>query len=274
MRLVAQLAVSDEGSGPIVLFLHGIGSSRHAFRDQVEHFRHSYRCLCPDAPGYGDSPDRPMVGIDSYAAAYEDLITELAPGASISIVGVSFGGVVATRMAVRGRVDVASLVLADTSAGSGVDPLKASAMLERIPEMARTGVDEFARRRSPRLLSPAADPDLVIRVTDMMRSSIRPPGYADAVTAMARADNRSALEEIECPVLVLVGEHDVVCPPSVAESLVARIRRSELLVIPGAGHLANQEQPALFDSAVSRFLGQTLDRSDGTSHDQPQQQGV
>ena len=142
------LAVMEAGSGPLVLFLHGIGSSSASFAPQVAAFRNHFRCVCPDAPGYADSADLPMDGIDSYAAAFEEVVGAFGPTSPIGIVGVSFGGVIATRIARRAQLDVGALVLADTSPGSGVDVHRAQAMLSRADELDRLGADAFAAERS------------------------------------------------------------------------------------------------------------------------------
>jgi pimeloyl-ACP methyl ester carboxylesterase len=56
------------------------------------------------------------------------------------------------------------------------------------------------------------------------------------------------------PTLVVVGEQDTLTPPTVAESLAARIRGAKLVRIEGAGHLSNLEKPDLFNAAVNSFL--------------------
>jgi pimeloyl-ACP methyl ester carboxylesterase len=73
--------------------------------------------------------------------------------------------------------------------------------------------------------------------------------------AMAECDLRDLLPRIDVPVLLLYGERDVRSPLSVAEALHASIPRSQLVVLAGAGHVANVERPAEFDAAVRAFLG-------------------
>ena len=62
------------------------------------------------------------------------------------------------------------------------------------------------------------------------------------------------LSTIHCPTLVVVGEEDAITPPAVSEEMQRGIAGAELVVIPGAGHMSNMEQPAAFNAALARFL--------------------
>ncbi len=59
---------------------------------------------------------------------------------------------------------------------------------------------------------------------------------------------------ITVPTLLLYGSADVRSPLSVAEELHAQIRGSQLVVMPGVGHLSNVDAPDLFNAEVRRFL--------------------
>ena len=67
-------------------------------------------------------------------------------------------------------------------------------------------------------------------------------------------DRRAALGAIAVPTLVIAGERDTAAPLTVMERMAARIPDAELIVLPGAGHLANLEQPAAFNGALLAFL--------------------
>ena len=251
------LAMTVRGEGQAIVFLHGIGSSRHSFNRQLDYFTSKYLCICPDAPGYGDSADpaKPLANMDDFAAIYEAALKQYAP---VVLVGVSFGGVLAARIASRSQIDVSALVLADSSRGSGVDPQRSAAMNERMAALRNDGNEAFAAARAPRLLSPAAEPSLVATVAANMASAIRLPGYGYAAAAMASTDNTSQLAQIHCPTLVLVGEHDMICPPSESQKLAALIPGASYCELPGAGHLSNQEVPNQFNQAIETFLAEHL----------------
>jgi pimeloyl-ACP methyl ester carboxylesterase len=62
------------------------------------------------------------------------------------------------------------------------------------------------------------------------------------------------LSKIQVPTLIIQGELDPFFPPPVAETMQRGIAGSELVIVPGAGHVPHLEEPALFNRAVEDFL--------------------
>jgi len=95
-------------------------------------------------------------------------------------------------------------------------------------------------------------------VADRVRTlalSNPPEAIAGAIRAlMTRPDSTPLLSTIHCPTLILVGEEDTLTPPALSEEMHRAIAGSELIVVPGAGHLSSFEQPDAFNSALARFL--------------------
>ncbi len=247
---------------PPLVCLHGIGSCADAFLPQLPLVdRCSRRVVAWDAPGYRHSPDPDdEPGIDGYADAAADLIAGLGADRA-DVLGVSWGGVIATRLALRHPDRVRSLVLADSSPGAGTSPSQAESMRARATALAETDVAAFATDRSPLLVHPDTDPELVDEVARLMADSVRLPSYQWAANAMAETDHRDRLAAVGQPTLVVVGDEDRVTGRAAAEILASGIPAGELVVIDRAGHLANQEQPDAFNQAVAAFL----DRVDGSN---------
>ncbi|MEU9597572.1 alpha/beta fold hydrolase [Streptomyces sp. NPDC048109] len=247
------LAESGDG-GPLVLCLHGIGSSSAAFAPQTGALAAAgHRVVAWDAPGYGRSadPDGDLT-LDDYADTAAAVIR--ARAAEAHVVGVSWGGVIALRLATRHPELVASLTVADSTPGSGTGPEKAAAMRARVPELERLGPRAFAEERGPRLLSPDAPPELVRRVVDTMAGSIRTPGYRQAAESMAATDLRGELADVTAPTLVLCGDQDRITGPDASQVLAGGLHRTAYVIVKDAGHLANQEQPEHFNAWLLSHL--------------------
>ncbi|MEU0742605.1 alpha/beta fold hydrolase [Streptomyces sp. NPDC006134] len=254
MSAATGVHVEEAGAdGPLLLCLHGIGSSSASFAPQLAALSEDFRVAAWDAPGYGRSPDPDgPLGLDDYADAAAGVIR--ARGGRAHVLGVSWGGVIALRLAVRHPRLVDSLIVADSSPGSGTDPAKAAAMRARVPELEALGPRAFAEKRGPRLLSDDAPPALVRRVVDTMAASVRLPGYAHAAESMATADLRADLAHVTAPALVLCGDRDRVTGPDAAQALAGGLHRTAYVIVKDAGHLAHQEQPERFNAWVLSHL--------------------
>ena len=247
---------------PLLLCLHGIGSCADAFVSQIPvAIRAGRRIVAWDAPGYrhsADPADEP--GIDGWADAAAELIGHLGFDRA-DVLGVSWGGVTATRLALRRPDRVRSLILADSSPGAGVDPETARSMRSRASALTEAGAETFARERAPLLIDEGATAELVDSVATLMIDSVRMPPYQWACNSMAEADHRPDLAAIEAPTLVVVGANDRITGVAAAERLADGIPGAELAVIEAAGHLANQERPEVFNRLLVDFLARVDGRS-------------
>jgi 3-oxoadipate enol-lactonase len=246
--------VVDAGTGPTVLCLHGIGSSSAAFDPQIDALAGELRFLAWDAPGYAASPDpAEALDLDGYADAAATVARERAAG-PVHILGVSWGGVIAIRLALRHPGLVRSLVIADSTRGSGQSPEQAAAMRSRAADLAEQGSATFAAARGPRLVTDQAPRELVDRVVATMRDAVRLPGYAHAAESMAATDLTDELSRVEVPTLVLCGDGDIVTGVPESQALAGGIREAVFVTLRGAGHLANQEAPQAFNAWLSAFI--------------------
>ncbi|WP_459986087.1 alpha/beta fold hydrolase [Nocardioides sp. AN3] len=245
------------GNGEPVLLLHGIGSSSASFAPQFDALADERTLVAWDAPGYAASPDPvgPLghLGLDGYVTAALGVVRAALGLGPVHVVGVSWGGVIALRLAATHPELVRTLTVVGASLGSGTDPVRAAQMRARAADLLRLGPDAFARARAPRLLSPHAPADLVRTAVTTMAEAIRLPGYAEAAESMATADLSGDLARITAPTLVLAGEADTVTGPERAREIAAGIPGALLATLPRAGHLANQEQPEAVNDWLRRF---------------------
>ncbi len=74
------------------------------------------------------------------------------------------------------------------------------------------------------------------------------------LNANTRHDTRNQLGEIKIPTLILVGKHDELTPPNMAEELNSEIPHSKLLIFEQGGHGLYWEAPDQFNKAVLDFV--------------------
>ena len=234
-----------------IVFLHGVGSDKSVWRPQLAHFAANRRAIAFDYPGYGDSEPVAAASRDDFAAAILSAMDALGV-ARAHICGLSLGGVIAIAMHALAAGRCASLTLADTFA---VHP-EGSGIYQRSVEASRSmSMRDLAEARVDMLLGPAATADLRTEVVDTM-ASIDPHAYRIGAEAVWLADQRDRARTIDVPSLVLCGAEDQITPPALSEELADLIPSCDDLAIIGvAGHLANAEQPAIFNSTVDAFLG-------------------
>lgn len=246
--------VLDAGTGPDVLLLHGIGGSADTFAPQLDALKNDFRLLAWDAPGYARStdPGQPM-SLDDYADVAAEVIRAYCSDGA-HVLGMSWGGIIAVHLAHRHPELVRSLILGDSTVGSASSESKVAEMRGRAEELQQLGPQEFARRRSVRLLSTAAPDDLRKQAETIMADAVRLPGYGYAAETMATTDHTGVLASIDTPTLVLCGDEDQVTGQPASQPLAGGIPGAVFVTVRGAGHLANQERPEAFNAWVSSFI--------------------
>jgi pimeloyl-ACP methyl ester carboxylesterase len=219
-----------------------------------------WRILAPQMRGFdGAGHDAPARSIDDYAGDAIDLLDALHVHEAV-IGGLSMGGYVALAMLRHAPRYFQGLILADTRSQAdtpeGIEGRKK--MLQLVED---GGPQAVAEDMIPKLLGETTrrtNPRVVETVRSLALATGR-EAIAGAVRAMmTRPDSTELLSSIHCPALVVVGEEDTITPRPLAEALHRGIAGSQLAVIDRAGHLANVEQPGLFNAAVADFLGHRL----------------
>jgi 3-oxoadipate enol-lactonase len=240
-------AEAGSGAAPPIVFLHGVGSDKSAWRPQLEYFSRDRRVIAFDYPGYGDSDPAPAgTTRDDYAAAILSAMAELGIGRA-HVCGLSLGGVVAIAMHAVARERCASLILADTFAAHP----DGQAIYDR--SLAATDLRAMAEARVDVLLAQPADPAVRGEVVETM-ARIDPAAYRIGAEAVWLADQSERAAAIRVPTLIICGAEDRVTPPALSEELAHLIPDAQYELIEGAGHLSNLERPGVFNALVYAFI--------------------
>ena len=249
------IAYRRAGDGPPLVLLHSACSDSREWRLQLADLADEYSVIAWDAPGCGKSWDPPeSFRLPDYADTLAGLVEEL-DLESPHVLGLSFGGGLALEFYRRYPGVPRSLVLASAYAGwAGSLPGDVVAMrLKRVLEDASRPPSEWVSTYLPEFFTGRVPQSLVDEMTAIMLD-VRPEGIRPMATAFAEADLRDVLPQVSVPTLLLYGGADVRAPSEVATALHDHIPNSELVVIPGVGHVSQMEAPEVFTSEVRRFL--------------------
>lgn len=249
-----RLAWNDQGQGLSVVLLHGFPFSHWMWRAQTAALARGHRVVTPDFRGFGESGGTPE-NLEQLAADLHALLEHLA--LSRFVLGAfSMGGYVAFRYLAQHADRLAGLMLLDTRPEPDTEEgrQRRYAGIERIRTEGPAGfLDDFVKLVvSPRTLE--SRPEVVTEVRRLMEG-VRADALAGGLRAMAeRPDSTPLLGTVRVPTLILVGEDDKATPVESSRKMAAAIPGAELVIIPGAGHMTNVEQPDAFNTAVQMFL--------------------
>jgi pimeloyl-ACP methyl ester carboxylesterase len=248
-----EIAYVRAGNGPPLVFVHGAADDGRIWAPQLEALADEFTVVAWDEPGAGRSSDVPAgFGISGYASCLAGLIEALALGPA-HVAGLSWGGTVALELYRHRRELVGTLILADTYAG-----WKGSLPEDEV--RARVAGVRRMLALPPEKLDPTfpglfADepPPSYVPLLGEIAAGVRRDSLMTQLLAMAETDQRDLLPCIAVPTLLIWGELDARSTLGVARQFEQAIPDATLVVLPGAGHLSNLEQPELFNAAVRRF---------------------
>jgi pimeloyl-ACP methyl ester carboxylesterase len=249
-----QIAYERAGSGPLLVFVHGAAEDGRTWRPQTEALADEFTVVAWDEPGAGRSCDLPeRFGLEDFADCLAALFEALELGPA-HVAGLSWGGTLALEL-YRLRPDlVASLILADTYAGwkGSLPEEEVRARVAGVEAMLAAPADEFDPTL-PGLFAGDPPADLVPLI-DEIAAEVRPDSLRAELTLLAEADLSELLPQIAVPTLLIWGEADARSPLTVARQFAEAIPGAQLVVIPGAGHCSNLEQPEAFNEAIRGFV--------------------
>jgi pimeloyl-ACP methyl ester carboxylesterase len=256
----------DEGSGELIVMIHGFASSLHTWNRVADELRREYRVIRLDLPPFGvtgplrsGSGEIETMNLPTYRRFIDTFLQALGISRA-TFIGNSLGGLIAWDYAVRHREAVERLVLID-SAGF---PMK-------LPIYIALFNSALVRVSSPWLL-----PEVIVK--SAVRNVYGDPRKIDAVTLRRYVeffhgeDTRTAigkmvptldfkdvdtdvLKTLDVPTLVLWGAKDRWIPTAHAAEFASRIPGAKSVMYPGLGHIPMEEAPERVMADLRAFLG-------------------
>ena len=253
----------DHGDGPPALLIPGFGASAFAFRETVPALAPRFATTIAELPGSGYSDRTPKhdYSLAGHATLLAAFLRERDSQPAL-VIGHSSGGAVALRLAVESPDLVDRLVLVGTPEPNDLRALARRARFATplLPFVAiALGQQRPIGARLLRRL--AADPRFV--TAPVVAGYDRPMRLQGTHAALQRQladlarDDRTDLTVVAAPTLLLWGDHDRVVPLRSASRLLDRLPQAHLEIIPQAGHLLLEENPARANATILDWLDET-----------------
>ena len=244
------------GSGPALVFAHGVGGNHAIWWRQVKYFSQWFQVVNFDHRGFGLSRD--VEGGPGRAAFVDDLegLLDYLELEEASLVAQSMGGRTCLGFAVRSPERVQALIMAATTGF-----FEATGGLAARQEVVRKASD--ALPQAERVLSPSfrqRDPlgtELYLKISGFNPSTqARLAGATmSAVSGPSVPDLTEAdLARVTMPTRFIGGEDDVLQPPDVLAMTCSLFPNASLIEVPQCGHSMYFEMPDVFNFLVHRFL--------------------
>ena len=256
----------DDGRGPAVILIHGLGASMYSWRHNIAPVAAAgFRVIAYDNRGFGASgkPDSGYTNHD-YATLLVALMDSLHVADAV-LVGHSMGGAIAAEVTLSHPERVRGLVLID-AAGFGV----------RWPFMLRVArwpiigpLFDHLRGRSATagiLKAMYADPHRVSpRDVDQYYAPVAEPAFGHVLRRVLRDFRfdalKSRIDSLPRPTLVVWGSQDRLIPARVGQGIVGALGHSAFVLIPDGGHAPQEEVPDQVNQALIAYLTQGLPRT-------------
>jgi len=259
-----QVHLRDEGvrddPTPVVL-LHGTGSSLHTWQGWADRLAPTRRVIRLDRPGFGLTGPNPKGDYTmAYYVGFLDRLLDALGIESCVLVGNSSGGRMAWEYAAAKPARVHGLVLLAAAGYPRTTPLPTGLRIAMSPigplllhliskSVVRKGLE--SNYGDPAKL-PDVSVDWSYEIT--MRRGVR-AALGETLRQAEAVDDSALIPQVRAPALIIWGDRDTVIPPADAQRFHADLQNSRLLMLPGVGHLPQEEAPDETVAAFRDFAG-------------------
>ncbi|WP_050949779.1 alpha/beta fold hydrolase [Gordonia effusa] len=256
-EVLTDVDVVDDGNGPVVALAHGAGGGvRENFGSLIDSRRERFRFVGPYYPGTASTPNSEGP-LDISTLADQVVAAGIrAGGESFPVVGLSLGAAVAVTAAARHPEHVSALVLTvglahpEAQSAAFTQIWRTLAAHEEWETLAALMIYSVGTESSLATIS-AAD---YAATVEAVRSAY-PAGGSWQAELASRTDVTALFEDIDVPVLVVVGGQDRIILPNTARSFSA-ISGARVIEYPDAGHIFTPAQSTRWADDVFDFIDQ------------------
>jgi pimeloyl-ACP methyl ester carboxylesterase len=257
----------DEGSGPIILFVHGTPEWSFGFRHLIKAFRGTHRCIAIDHLGFGlsDKPANADLRVAAHARRLQDLIDHLKLK-EITLVVTDFGGGIGLQHALEHPENVKLIVLYNT----WMWPLNDDKRFARPGKVAASWLGRMLYLHfgfSVNQLMPMAYAD---------KKKLTAGIHAHYKKALPDAASRKGTHALACelmdagpfwreqwpkvdrlksiPTVIAWGIKDKFIPPNMLERWKKGLPHAQVIEFANAGHVVHEEEPERLAEVIGRSL--------------------
>lgn len=256
-HLFDRIAAEEEGEGPAVVCVHGLGGSSNTWTPLMPALAR-HRVIRIDLPGSGRSQRAEgALSIERYVDAVLDVCTRLNVTRAHWL-GHSLGTIVVQHIAasqpkLAGSVALFGPIMAPPDAARAAMNARAAKAREGV-----AGMHEITQGLLNAAVSADTRARLPIAVAFVRESLMRQDGdaYARSCEALANAQ-AAAVERIEAPVLLVTGDEDGVAPPQAVRTMADKLhgaKSTRVVVMPRCGHWTPVERPEECQRELREFL--------------------
>jgi len=247
-----QLAVYTEDlkDAPVLVFSNSLGTDHGMWQPQVNELKSHFNVITYDTRGHGESEVISDTTLQNLAEDVVDILDALHIEKA-HFCGISMGGITGLWLGIHHPDRFNSITVANSAAKIG----QAEAWLSRAESVEQNGLAELVKTTHTRWFSEKFDyqHNVVAQTTIQSLANTPARGYANACRALAHADLRDEIAQIQIPVLLIAGTADPVTTVADAEFMQNAIKNSQIAKLE-ASHLSNIEQPQRFTQELTRFI--------------------
>jgi pimeloyl-ACP methyl ester carboxylesterase len=239
--------IDTGGNGVAVVVLHSNTGSSANWEHQIPAFTSAnFRLIAYDRRGWGRSVTQPGTAPGTGADDLHALMKYLKID-RFHLLGTAGGGFIALDYALSFPQELRSLIIANSIGGVQDENYLETGRRLRPPQF--DALPPELREVGPSYR--AANPDGTRRWIELEHMSRQSGAPAQPLRNQMTF---ASLENIKVPALFITGGADMYAPPPLVKLFTARIRNSEMKIIPEAGHSSYWEQPEVFNEAVLKFI--------------------
>lgn len=260
--VLGDIFVSDEGGPelPAVFLWPSLFTDHTMWRNQVpELLAAGWRTLTIDPPGHGQSPGvERKFSMDECAVTALQILDWFRISSPVVVLGTSWGGMIAPRMALRAPQRIRAMVLFNTTADSATLPQriqnKLLTTMLAIPLLDKT-VDKMLVSLQLSARTRQQHPEIATRLAQTFRSWKRRT-LINTVQAVLidRDSSLSSLPDVKAPALIVSGKNDTILPAPHSQRIAERLPSARHVEVDDAAHLVPLEVPASANKLLLEFL--------------------